>query len=212
MQQTAKEILRLGALSLGLALTESTQEQLLQYCLLLQQWNKAYNLTAITDLQQIVIRHLLDSLVLLPLLKNNQRILDVGTGAGLPGIPLALMLPERSFTLLDSQAKKLRFLRHVQYTLGINNVTVVQARIETYPAKPGFDCIVSRAFAALRIFLEQAEHGLNPNGIFLAMKGIYPQQELQDIPPRFTIHAVHQLQVPGLHEQRHVVEIGVKGK
>lgn len=207
----AKETLRHGMHALGYTSNNAVIENLIQYSLLLQQWNKTFNLTAIDDLQAIVVRHLLDSLAIAPYLTGQQHILDVGTGAGLPGIPLAMLFPEKAYTLVDSQGKKLRFLRHIHQACHLTNVSLVQSRIEQFKPEKKFDVIVTRAFASIKDFLQSAEHCLQKNGIFLAMKGVYPQQELQEVPERFTIHAVHPVQVPGLHEQRHVVEIGIKG-
>lgn len=179
---------------------------------LLEQWNGAYNLTAVRDPEEMVTKHLLDSLVLLPFLRDlSGPVLDVGTGAGLPGIPLAVSVPALHFVLLDSNGKKTRFVTHVMATLALRNVEVVQARVEDYrPAKP-FVTVISRAFSSLQDFARLAGPACAPGGRLLAMKGVYPKQELEDIPAGFRLLAVHPLHVPGLDAERCVVEIEKAG-
>lgn len=177
---------------------------LLHYLELLEQWNRAYNLTAIRDPADMVIKHLLDSLVVQPHL-HGARILDVGTGAGLPGIPLALLNPEKEFILLDSNGKKMRFLTEVVRQLNLSNVHLEQQRSENFRDTKGFDSIVSRAFAALSDMLRLTQHLLAPKGQFLAMKGDYPSAELAILPAEFQVIQVHALHVPFLEAKRHLV-------
>lgn len=179
---------------------------------LLEQWNGAYNLTAVRDPEEMVTKHLLDSLVLLPFLRDRPGpALDVGTGAGLPGIPLAVSLPALHFILLDSNGKKTRFVTQAMATLALRNVEVAQARVEDYrPAQP-FATVMSRAFSSLQDFVQLAGPVCAAGGRLLAMKGVYPKQELQDIPAGFKLLAVHPLQVPGLDAERCVVEIEKSG-
>ncbi len=186
-----------------LHLDDTAQHKLLEYVELLLKWNKTYNLTAINDPEEIIIRHILDSLAVAPYIQG-ERILDVGSGAGLPGIPLALAFPEKQFVLLDSNNKKIRFLTVVIATLKLNNVTVVQKRVEQYQPKHLFDCIVTRALAAVTEIIKITQHLYNEHGILAAMKGKYPTEELQEIQKHVIVHP---LKVPLLNEQRHVVII-----
>jgi 16S rRNA (guanine527-N7)-methyltransferase len=203
-----REKLDAGLDKLGLDLSELVRQRLIAYLELLEKWNKAYNLTAIRDPGVMVVRHLLDSLAVVPHF-HAQRCLDVGTGGGLPGIPLALVFPERQFVLLDSNSKKTRFLVQVKATLGLENVTVVHARVEAFSDDDGFDCIITRAFAPVADILTGSRHLLTPNGEFLAMKGAVPQEELAALPQGFHLIEVIALKVPGLEqEQRHLLRIG----
>lgn len=179
------------------------RNRLLQYVQLLVKWNSVYNLTAVRDPQEMVTRHLLDSLSLLPYLQG-ARMLDIGTGAGLPGLPLAVARPDLDCTLLDSNAKKTRFVVQAVGELALKNVDVVQMRAEQYRPAVLFDTLVSRAFASIADMLTAARHLCAPRGRFLAMKGSYPEDELAAIPADYTTEVVA-LTVPGLDAARHVV-------
>lgn len=190
-------------------LKENIQQQTLipslaHYLQLLQQWNSVHNLTAITDPEQMVILHILDSLAISPYLYG-QRLLDVGTGAGLPGIPLALKHPEKEFTLLDSNSKKTRFLTQVKHELQIKNINIIHSRVEDFHPDKNFDSILSRAFSSLEVMLQTTQHLLAAGGQFLAMKGIYPEEELKAIPETFKVTAVHTLTIQGLDAKRCLV-------
>lgn len=203
-----RKILDTGLAKLGLDLPESVRDALIAYVELLAKWNKAYNLTAVRDPAEMVTRHLLDSLAVAPYFKG-QRTIDVGTGGGLPGVPLALVFPERQFVLLDSNSKKTRFLVQAKATLGLENVTVVHERVEAFHDDGGFDCIITRAFAPVADILTGSRHLLTPNGEFLAMKGAVPEQELAAMPQGYHLIEVIPLRVPGLEqEQRHLLRIG----
>ena len=178
----------------------------LEYLQLLGKWNRAYNLTAVRDPQQMVVRHLLDSLAVAPYLRG-ERLLDVGTGAGLPGVPLAILFPERSFHLLDSNGKKTRFLFQVKTALGLANMTVHHRRVESYRPDECFDAVLSRAFASLQEMVAGCAHLLQPGGRFLAMKGAHPDAELVAVGATWEVVNVIELMVPGLSEQRHLVEL-----
>jgi 16S rRNA (guanine527-N7)-methyltransferase len=194
---------------LQLPVSAVQQQQLLEYLALLARWNKTYNLTAVRDGAQMVTRHLLDSLAIAPYL-TGQRIIDVGTGAGLPGVPMAVLFPEREFHLLDSNGKKTRFLFQVKTALGLDNMVVHQARVESfYDAQP-FDTVISRAFASLQDMVHRCGHLLAPGGRLLAMKGAHPTQELEELDQNCAVVAIHPLAVPGLGEQRHLVEIALQ--
>jgi 16S rRNA (guanine527-N7)-methyltransferase len=179
-------------------------DALLDYVAELAKWNAAYNLTAVRDPGEMVTRHLLDSLALMPALRGG-RVLDVGSGAGLPGIPLAIARPDWQFTLLDSNGKKVRFLRHLLRTRSLPNVEVVEARVEDYRPAAGFDAVVSRAFASLAEFFDKTAHLLAPGGQWVAMKGKLDARERAEVPARFRIQETRALSVPGLNEQRHAV-------
>lgn len=195
-----------GLHALGLSLTPAVQEKLLDYVALLGKWNTAYNLTAVRDPAGMVTRHLLDSLAINAFLRG-RRVLDVGSGAGLPGIPLAVANPDRQFVLLDSNGKKIRFMIQAAATLGLRNVEVVQSRAEDFRPTEPFATVVSRAFAALSDFLQLTSHLGGADGRWLAMKGDVPTQEMDRLPAGFRVEAVHTLDVPGLQAARCVVEI-----
>jgi len=207
--QSPAEALHAGLLELAGQAPEPQQEAaLLSYLALLEHWNKAYNLTAIKGPKQMVTRHLLDSLSVAPWIKGSQ-ILDAGTGAGLPGIPLAITIPDLEVTLLDSSGKKIRFLNHVRRELGLHNITTVQERLESYSAETRYDAIISRAFTNLASFARAARRLAAAPSRLLAMKGRFPQSELEDLPGWVRIDSVEKLEVPGLQEDRHLVIMSV---
>ena len=201
-----KQALSNGVSGLGLTLGASQQESLLQYLGLLEKWNQVYNLTAIRDVLKMVYAHLLDSLAVLPLLPEG-RVLDVGTGAGLPGIPIAVARPASVVTLLDSSHKKTAFLRQAVADLGLRNASVVCERVESPNAPAGFDVVISRAFSDLGEFVSVAGRLLAPGGIMAAMKGLHPFEELERVPAGFRVTNVAPLRVPGLNAERHLVLI-----
>lgn len=198
--------LEAGLAELQLALPEPARQQLLQYVQLLNRWNRAFNLTSVRDPDQMVTRHLLDSLVALPWLMG-ERVADIGTGAGLPGIPLAVAAPERHFALLDSNGKKTRFVTQAVAELGLRNVEVVRSRAEQYHPEILFDCVISRAFASVGDLISQSGHLCRRGGRILAMKGVYPVAELDQIPGGFSVTEVAPLGVPGLDSERHMVVV-----
>jgi len=185
------------------SLSPAQQQQLLDYLGLLTKWNRVFNLTAVRDPQEMVSRQLLDSLAILPWVKG-RRVLDVGTGAGLPGIPLAIALPDMAFTLLDSNGKKTRFVQQAAAQLGLQNVSVAHTRIESLQEAAGFDVITSRAFASLGDFLGATARLLAEGGVWLAMKGQIEPDEA-GMPPGVSAQW-HPLLVPGTRGQRHLVE------
>jgi 16S rRNA (guanine527-N7)-methyltransferase len=187
-------------------LAESIVKKLTEYLLLLQQWNQVYNLTSICKPSAMIVKHILDSLSISPYLQG-YNILDVGTGAGLPGIPLALTQQDRYFYLLDSTGKKIRFLTHVIQKLAIANVTTQQIRVEQFHPEICFDTILSRAFSSLNDFVKKSQHLVCANGIFLAMKGQYPSQEISNLDNNFSIITIDPIQIVGFPEKRHVVVI-----
>jgi 16S rRNA (guanine527-N7)-methyltransferase len=200
--------LQQGCDQLGLPLGAQQVQQLVDYLALLAKWNKAYNLTAIRDEVQMVTRHLLDSLAISGHI-TGERLIDVGSGAGLPGVPLAIVFPHREFLLVDSNGKKTRFLFQVKTALRLDNMEVCQARVETLQVSRPFDTVLSRAFASLPDMIRDCRHLLAPEGRLLAMKGAYPTQELESVGKTGASVAVHSITVPGLDEQRHLVEIAL---
>jgi 16S rRNA (guanine527-N7)-methyltransferase len=195
-----------GITALKIPSTPEQREKLLAFLRLIQKWNRVYNLTAIRDVQMGVDLHLLDSLTVWPYLRG-ERILDVGTGAGLPGIPLAVMSNDRHFVLLDSNAKKTRFVQQAVIELGLRNVEVVTARVEDYRPERGFDTVLARAYASLADILGTVRRLLAPGGVILAQKGQLPENELQTL--KDCAVNTHLLNIPGLDVKRHLIEIGI---
>jgi 16S rRNA (guanine527-N7)-methyltransferase len=200
------EELSQGALELGVELSAQQHEQLLAYLALLIKWNKAYNLTAVRDPNEMVSRHLLDSLSVVPFVSEaGDNWLDVGSGGGMPGIPLAILFPERQFTLLDSNGKKTRFLTQVKLELKLANLQVIHSRVEAFTPAVPFSGICSRAFSSLEDFSNWTRHLGDGNTQWLAMKGVHPDDELQALPADFRLTATHVLKVPGCQGQRHLL-------
>lgn len=203
-REPLRQRLLAGLTALKLDLANSTVERLLDYVDLLQRWNAAYNLTAVREPGEMVTRHLLDSLAVLPHV-TGRTLADLGTGAGIPGIPLALARPELEVQLVDSNGKKARFLREAVRHLRLERVRVAESRVESVDGE--FDCITARAFATLADMLAWAGHLLGPDGRWLALKGRFPQDELDALPSGFEVEAIHRLEVPGLDAERHLVII-----
>jgi 16S rRNA (guanine527-N7)-methyltransferase len=199
-------ILKSGAEQLGVPLGDDAARKMLRVLDELDEWNQKMNLTAIRDRPQQLTKHLLDSLSVVKHL-NGSRVIDIGTGAGFPGLPLAIALPEMHFTLLDSTAKKLKFIDHVCALLAIANVETVHSRAEAFQPKYRYDVVISRAVGAVDAFVKCAGHLCVGGGRLLAMKGRYPADELKKLPSGWKLAAVHRLSVPGLDEERHLVEI-----
>lgn len=204
MSASPESRLRAGVEKLSLSLPDGAMDKLLAYLALLVKWNGAYNLTAIRDPEQMVVKHLLDSLSIVPHVQGRS-LIDVGTGAGLPGLVLAIVKPELDVTLLDSNGKKVRFLRQVIADLTISNANAVQTRVEEFDRQ--FDLVSSRAFATLADMANGSQQLLADNGEFLAMKGVYPTEEIAALPEGFSVWDVVSLTVPFLDEERHLVRI-----
>lgn len=196
-----------GLAALGLDPDAGQRKQLLQYVALLDKWNKTYNLTAVREPERMIGLHILDSLAVLPHLDAAANIVDVGTGGGLPGIPLAIAKPDLHVTMLDSIAKKTTFVRQAIGQLGLKNADVVTGRVEQFAPAARFDQVISRAFAELKDFVEGAAHLCADSGKLLAMKGVYPHDEIGRLPAGFFVEAVITLEVPGVDGQRHLVVI-----
>ncbi|MGF6423654.1 16S rRNA (guanine527-N7)-methyltransferase [Lelliottia sp. 489] len=190
----------------GISLTDHQKNQLVAYVDMLNKWNKAYNLTSVRDPNEMLIRHILDSIVVAPYLQG-ERFIDVGTGPGLPGIPLSIVRPECQFTLLDSLGKRVRFLRQVQHELKINNIEPVQSRVEAFPSEPPFDGVISRAFASLNDMVSWCNHLPAQEGRFYALKGLVPEDEIAQLPVGYVVESIVKLQVPQLDGERHLVII-----
>ena len=207
-QPDLNEILSKGLRQLNLAqpLDDKQQASLIKYVELLNKWNKTYNLTAVRKPEHMVTRHILDSLSICPYLRG-KRFLDVGTGAGLPGIPLAIVFPQRQFTLLDSNNKKTRFVIQAVSELELSNVDVVQSRVEEFRSAELFDTIITRAYSAIGDMVKQTSHLLAKDGVFLAMKGINPVTEIEELSSNYAVKDSHVIKVPGLEEARHLLEI-----
>ncbi|WP_051221447.1 16S rRNA (guanine(527)-N(7))-methyltransferase RsmG [Neptunomonas japonica] len=189
-----------------LSLSDEQVDKLMAYLQLLVKWNKAYNLTAVKDPAEMITRHLLDSLSLLPFVKG-PRIIDVGSGPGLPGIPLAICCPSLDVTTLDSNGKKTRFQNQVKVELGLTNLTVINGRAEQCDDEP-FNEVVSRAFASMTDMIKWTHQLCRQDGVFLAMKGLYPTEELTQLPPDIELKASHSLNVAGTHGARHLMVLG----
>ncbi len=187
-----------------LKLSEKQLDQLVQYVLLLDKWNSAYNLTSVRDPAEMLVKHIMDSLVVAQHLLGCN-IIDVGTGPGLPGIPLAICCPDKKFTLLDSLGKRIRFLNQVKLQLGLTNVTPVQSRVEAHHSESGYDTVLSRAFASLGDMISWCRHLPATNGQFLAMKGALAQEEIAALPDFVKVVGNIELQVPALIGQRYLL-------
>lgn len=211
--------LQQGLDRMSLTVLPAAQSLLIDYVLLLDKWNKAFNLSAIRDPAEMLSRHLLDSLSLVPRIhallqdhsarlgKNQLTILDVGTGPGLPGIPLAICLPEHRFVLLDSNGKKTRFVLQATIELGLSNVQVENRRIENYQSDQQVDIVVSRAFASLSDFARGCEAVCAPDTRLIAMKGLYPADEIDQLPPNWMLTGAFRLEVPDSDGERHLIEL-----
>ena len=196
-----------GLATLQIALTLAQQETLLDYIALLEKWNRTYNLTAVREPARMLGLHVLDSLALLPHLGAATRVLDVGTGAGLPGIVLAIAAPELKITMLDSLQKKTTFVQQAINELGLKNASVICERVENFRPTESFDVVTSRAFAELGDFVNGAGHLVAPEGRLIAMKGVHPHDEIARLPAGFQVERVIPLQVPQVEGQRHLVVV-----
>ena len=188
----------------ALSVTEQQQQQLVKLVSLLNKWNKAYNLTSVRDPQEMLVKHILDSIVVSPYLQGN-RFIDIGTGPGLPGLPLAIVNPEKHFVLLDSLGKRISFIRNAIRELGLTNVEPVLSRVEDYHPDHQFDVVLSRAFASLKDMTELCHHLPKSDGLFYALKGLYHEEEVKELNPQFKVKNVIKLEVPELTGERHLV-------
>jgi 16S rRNA (guanine527-N7)-methyltransferase len=193
---------------LNVSLTQQQQTELLSFVELLVKWNKVYNLTSVRDPLRMIDRHILDSLSILPFV-HGSRIIDVGAGAGIPGIPLAIALPDRSYALVDSNRKKTRFMQQVKTEMALSQIDVIHSRIENYQPDELFDSVISRAFASLNQMALWSSHLLANGGKLLAMKGSYPEQEIAELANSFEIKAVQKIDYSGLDADRYLLEIGL---
>ena len=194
-----------------LTVSEQQREQLIAYVEWLDKWNKAYNLTSVRDPQEMLVKHILDSIVVSNHLPEGERFIDVGTGPGLPGIPLAIMNPDKVFFLLDSLGKRIRFLKQVVHALGLKNVTPIQSRVEEFQPEEKFDGVLSRAFASMTDMVEWCQHLPKANtGVFLALKGLQPNNEIEQLPEWCSVTEVISLVVPELEGERHLVILSRK--
>jgi len=205
-QSELQQQLQTGIQQLGLELSPERLAALQLYLELLEKWNRSFNLSGIKDLQQMVSLHILDSLAISPYL-HGDTILDVGSGAGLPGIPLAIFNPDKEFILLDSNGKKIRFLFQVKLALKLNNVSIENKRVEHYDCHRQIDIVISRAFSSLARLVELCSRAAGNRGLLLAMKGTYPQQEIAELPEGVEVTQAVQLQVPGIEASRYLIEI-----
>jgi len=188
----------------NLSLSEQHIQLLVRYLELLQTWNKVFNLTNIIEPAEMVYLHIIDSLLIDPFLRG-QHFLDVGSGAGLPGIPLAILHPEQQWTLLDKNSKKTRFMQQAVAELGLANASIMHARTEEFHPAQGFDSILSRAFASLAVFVTTTRHLLAPNGVFLAMKGKFPQEELAELSESQYSCQIEKIAMKGRDVERHII-------
>ena len=191
---------------INLPATAEQKKQLLDFVGMLNKWNKAYNLTSVRDPKIMLVRHIMDSLVVSKHLQG-ERFIDVGTGPGLPGIPLAIMNPDKTFVLLDSLGKRIRFQKQVAFELGIHNISSIESRVEAYQPEEKFDGVLSRAFASIHDMLTWCHHLPAEHGQFYALKGQLSDEEMQQIPAGFAITETIELKVPKLDEQRHLLKI-----
>lgn len=198
-------VLDQGLMALGLAPSVADRQRLIAFAGLLLKWNRVYNLTAIRDPAQMVTHHLLDSLAVAPFVARHARIADVGSGGGLPGIPLAIVRPDVAVTSIEAVSKKVSFQQQARIELDLCNFAVVNARVESLHPDPLFDVVISRAFSELADFVRLTSALLRPGGRFLAMKGVYPEAEIARLPASARVAEVHPLEVPGLDAERHLL-------
>lgn len=206
LSEELSRILARGIDALGLEISTEQQAKLVRFVEMINKWNKAYNLTSVRDPHQMMIKHILDSLAVKPYVEG-QTVIDVGTGPGLPGIPLAIVLPETHFVLLDSLGKRVRFMKQCAHDLGIANIEPVQSRVEEHQPQQPYDCVLSRAFASLKDMLHWCSHLVDSEGKFLALKGQFPQEELDEVSNHYQITSINNLSVPELEGERHLVTI-----
>lgn len=195
-----------AVVSLDLDVSEQQKDQLINFVLLIHKWNKAYNLTSVRDPQQMLIKHIIDSIVVAPYLTKS-RYIDVGTGPGLPGIPLSIMHPDKHFVLLDSLGKRVRFMKQAGFEMGLTNIEPVQSRVEQYQSDLPLDGVLSRAFASIKDMLHWCQHLVDSKGEFLALKGQYPEQEIALLPEGFEVVESVELDIPALDGDRHLIKI-----
>ncbi|MCW8093422.1 16S rRNA (guanine(527)-N(7))-methyltransferase RsmG [Alteromonas sp. ASW11-130] len=207
-EELARE-LELGIDRLGFVISEEQHQTLLLFLEMLVKWNKAYNLTSVRDPKQMLQKHILDSLSVMPFVRG-KRVIDVGTGPGLPGIPLAIVLPHIEFSLLDSLGKRVRFMKQVAHECKLGNIHPIQSRVEAHQPELLYDIVISRAFASLKDMLHWCQHLVDFEGRFLALKGQYPQQEIDEVSDYYHIEAVTEISVPDLIGERHLVTIKKK--
>lgn len=198
------ERLAAGLAALGLELSAAAQAKLVAYLGLLAKWNRTYNLTAVRDEQAMVGQHLFDSLAVLPHLPAG-RLADVGSGAGLPGVPIAIAEPQRPVALIESNQKKAAFQREAKMALGLANLEVVERRVEAFRPPAPFAVVISRAFADLGDFVQLSGHLLAPGGLLAAMKGLHPHEEIARLPEGWSVQATPELRVPEVRGARHLV-------
>jgi len=203
---TFNNIFEKALLDNHITLSDQAKHKLIQYLDLMKTWNRVFNLTTITDAREMVYLHLIDSLVVMPFL-HGSRLLDVGSGAGLPGIPLAIANPDHHWVLLDKNIKKTRFLTQAIAELGLTNVQVMHSRCEDFHPTQRFDSILSRAFGTIQMFVETTRHLLCPDGKLIAMKGKYPEDELNAIPDHYLAQDITRLDIKGIHIERHIVRL-----
>lgn len=209
MSAPGSDKLRMRAAAMGVALTAEMADKLLAYQALMIKWNRTYNLTAIRDPEEMLAHHLLDSLVVAPLLPHGQMTLaDVGSGGGLPGIPLAIARPEIAVTLIETSSKKSAFQQQVKIELGLKNVSIYSGRVEEYKDKQSFDGVISRAFAELKDFVNWSGDLAKPEGRLYAMKGVYPDDEVAALPSGWKVLNSQPLLVAGLDARRHLLTLG----
>ncbi|MDC0610920.1 16S rRNA (guanine(527)-N(7))-methyltransferase RsmG [Vibrio sp.] len=195
----------------SLEVSDEQRIQLVGYVAMLNKWNKAYNLTSVRDPMEMLVRHIMDSIVVSPFVSGH-KFIDVGTGPGLPGIPLAIMNPDKEFHLLDSLGKRIRFIKQVLHELKIHNVTTLQYRVEEYQPEEKYDAVISRAFASMTDMVNWCEHlPKDDSGVFLALKGQMPNDEITQLPDWCSVTDIKPLAVPELKGERHLVILSRKG-
>ena len=202
--QVLHQILSDGLSTMDLTLTSEQQQKLIDYVARIHKWNKAFNLTSVRDPEQMMVKHILDSLAVAPHI-DGENLIDVGTGPGLPGIPLSIVYPEKHFTLLDSLGKRVRFMKQCAFEMKLDNITPIQSRVEAHQPEQYYDAVLSRAFASLKDMLHWCQHLVDSEGQFLALKGQFPQDEIDEVSDHFHVSKTENLTVPNLVGERHLV-------